>query len=328
MNAPAAVNAFRWLIWDTIRQSIASRIFWVMLIASGLCIVFCFSVSITGALRERTDEIGLYGADGKLLTDPDRNPGVMSLAFGAIRLPLYRTGASEIQFLEAILGRWVAGLGGLLLALIWTAGFLPEFLQPASATIFLAKPIPRWCLLTGKFLGVVSLVAAMASFFFFGTWLALGLRTGFWQPSYLAGIPLLVLNFAITYGFSVLLATWSRNTITCLFGSILFWLTCFGMNYGRHAAVAWSALMPDKPALPGSFRFLAECGYWLLPKPADLVMLLDDALGLSENFTQIKEFEFVQQHGQFFPELSILTSLLFTVAMIAIAARKLRTAEF
>ena len=149
MNAPAAVNAFRWLVWDTIRQSIASRIFWLMLIASSLCIVFCLSVSIRGALRDRTDENELFGADGKLLTDPSRNPGELSLAFGAIRTPLYRTGAAETQFLLAILGRWVAGVGGLLLALIWTAGFLPEFLQPASATIFLAKPIPRWCLLTG-----------------------------------------------------------------------------------------------------------------------------------------------------------------------------------
>src|SRR5262249_4520743 len=177
-------------------------------------------------------------------------------------------------------------------------------------------------------LGVLAFVGAQATLFFVGTWLALGLRTGFWHPAYLLGIPLLVVNFGGVYGFSVLLATWSRNTIACLFGSILFWLVSLGMNYGRHAALTWSSLAPDSPGLPRSFRFLIEVGYWILPKPADLIVMLDAAIGAREHFGKIQEFEYVQRHGQFFPELSVLSSLLFTVAILFVAARKLKTAEY
>src|SRR5580704_8787430 len=47
-------------------------------------------------------------------------------------------------------------VAGLLLALLWTAGFLPTFLEPAHASILLAKPTPRWQLLVGKFVGVLA----------------------------------------------------------------------------------------------------------------------------------------------------------------------------
>jgi ABC-type transport system involved in multi-copper enzyme maturation permease subunit len=329
MNAPTAFNAFRWLIWDTFRQSAASRIFWVILAATGLCVLFCLSVSVEGGAPAHIEgENELYGADGKLLSDPTRQRGELSLAFGAIRTPLFRTGEAEVQLILALLGKWVAGAGGLLLALIWTAGFLPDFLQPSSAAILLAKPMPRWGLLVGKFLGVLAFVAAQATLFFVGTWLALGLGTGFWQWSYLAGVPLFVVNFAGVYGFSVLLATWTRNTIACLFGSILFWLVCVGVNFGRHATVAWAALAPDMPGIPSSFRYILEVGYWLLPKPADLIMLLDKALHASDHFGKVTEFDYVERHGQFFPELSILTSLIFTAGILMIAVRKLRTCEY
>ena len=37
----------------------------------------------------------------------------------------------------------VADTAGVLLALLWTAGFLPTFLEPAAVTVLLAKPAPR-----------------------------------------------------------------------------------------------------------------------------------------------------------------------------------------
>ena len=45
-------------------------------------------------------------------------------------------------------------------------------------------------------------------------------------------IPLLLLQFAIFYSFSVLLAVITRSTVACVFGSVLFWLLAWGINYG------------------------------------------------------------------------------------------------
>ncbi|MCP6725987.1 hypothetical protein NL526_28425, partial [Klebsiella pneumoniae] len=86
-------------------------------------------------------------------------------------------------------------------------------------------------------------------------------------PRYLLCVPLLVLQFAIFFSFSSLLAVSTRSTITCVFGSILFWLVCWGVNFGRHVALAH---LSESGQVGGGSSRMLELGYWLLPKPADL----------------------------------------------------------
>src|SRR5262249_1392619 len=150
----------------------------------------------------------------------------LTLGFGAVRLALFRDGEAEVLFLETILALVGAGGVGLLLALTWTAGFLPAFLRAESAAVLLAKPVPRWSLLAGQYLGVLVFVGFHAVVFVGGTWLALGWRTGYWFPGYLLTVPLLLLQFAVVYAFSALLAVWTRNTVACVFGACALFLVC------------------------------------------------------------------------------------------------------
>ena len=218
----------------------------------------------------------------------------------------------------------VADTFGILLTLIWTAGFLPTFLDPSAAAVLLAKPVPRWSSLVGKYLGVLAFVLFQAVVFVGGTWVALGLRTGEWPAAYLLSVPLLLLHFAIFFSFSTFVAVCTRSTVACVFGSILFWLLCWGMNFGRHAVVG----MPEMQGMSGSFSGLVEAGYWVLPKPADLLLVLFDALGAGAHVPLAKEFQAVQAQGAFHPELSILASLAFAVAVLAVAARQFVTTDY
>ena len=59
--------------------------------------------------------------------------------------------------------------------------------------------MPRWSLLAGKFLGVLVFVAAQNALFVGGTWLALGVRTSVWDPTYFLCIPMLLLHFAVFF---------------------------------------------------------------------------------------------------------------------------------
>lgn len=329
LTPSAAFRTIGWLTRETLRQARATRLSWLMLGLSALCIISCLGARIEGGRPLMAEgAIELTGPDGAPMTGPNPTPGRLSLAFGAIRIGLFRDGAAEVHFLQVLLAKWVAGAAGTLLALIWTAGFLPEFLQPDAAAVMLAKPVPRWCLLTGKVLGVLAFVAVQAALFFVGTWLALGCRTGTWTTGYLLGIPLLLLNFAIVYGISALLAVGTRNTATCVFGSLVFWLICFGMNYGRHAVVALPMLAKGQSPLSPIARFAVESGYWILPKPADLVLLLDRALDAGDHFRAASEFAAVQQMHAFHPWLSVLTSLAFAAAMLAIASRQLARIDY
>src|SRR5207302_7574837 len=160
MNLPASLLVVRCLARDTFRQSLASRTFWLVLGLSGLCVLLCLSVRLEGytAITPK-GEIELFGPDRQPFTGMNQGAGTVSVAFGAIRLRQFRDGQAEVLFLQTVLAKWGAGAVGLLLVLLWTSGFLPEFLDPRAATVLLAKPVPRWSLLAGKYLGVLAFVA-------------------------------------------------------------------------------------------------------------------------------------------------------------------------
>lgn len=301
MNFASLRSAGFWLIRDTFRQARATGIFWVVVGVTILCALLCLTASITSG---DTPEL--------------------TMAFGVVRVPL--TGGVEqgVRNVQAILAVWVADSAGLLLTLVWTAGFLPAFLEPAAVTVLIAKPMPRWLLLLGKVFGVIVFVAFSALLFVTITWLALAVRTGVWDATYFWCVPLLVLHFTIFYSFSTLLAVSTRSTVACVFGSALFWLVCWGMNFGRHALVA----LPEVQAMGAGMGHTVELGYWLLPKPADPGILLLDALGVANPFGGLIDFSAVRERGAFHPLASLLSSLLFTVVLLAMSAYEFVTAEY
>jgi hypothetical protein len=248
-----------------------------MLSVSAVSTLFCLGVSIDGVGTFR-DDWDLLSANGEPLNGPNPQPAHLNLLFGAFRVTMHRDAEAEIRLLHTIFATWVAGSAGVLLTLVWTACFLPDFLQPSSASVLLAKPTPRWLILAGKFTGVVLFVALQAALFFGGTWLALGLRTGIWIEDYLLGVPLFVASFAALYSFSVLLASTFRSTLACVLAVVLFWALCFGLNYARHSAVAYPQLAPGAEPLPALTEILVGLAYWLLPKPADFTIMLERAL--------------------------------------------------
>ncbi|HEV3443418.1 MAG TPA: hypothetical protein VG099_02190 [Gemmataceae bacterium] len=338
MNLPTAILTIRWMTWDTFRQARASGILWLMLGISVLCTIFCVSASVHG-------DRPLQNPDGPTEFLPRGDPaasnpaklnrqgvevvhGELRLAFGAVRLPQGRDAEDTVRFLHVILAGGVADALDLLLCLTWTAGFLPMFLEPGAAGVLLAKPVPRWWLLAGKYFGVLMFVGFQGLVFVGGTWAALGVATGLWLPEYLMCIPLLVLHFAVMYSVSALLAVCTRSTVACVFGSILFWLLCWGLNYGRHMLVAMPALNAETTPFPAAFLSLVDVLYWILPKPADFSMLLQSALHAADHFGAVPVFDAVQQSGAFHAELSLVSSFAFAVVMLAAAARQLATTDY
>jgi ABC-type transport system involved in multi-copper enzyme maturation permease subunit len=329
MNSPTALLIIRWLISVTFRQAMASRLFGVMATVSGLCILLCLSVRISGVPplpadpgeakfrlpKEEYDRLGPANTDG---TDAARSE--MTLLFGAVRVPYRHYSEDAVVFLQLLLAGFVADTAGVLLALVWTAGFLPAFLEPNNVTVLLTKPVPRWSLLVGKYLGILGFVTLQALFFVGGTWLALGLSTGVWTPSYWLCLPVLFLHFAIFFSVSACLAVWSRSTVVCMVGSLAFWALCWATNASWHATQAAVAAGGQGPSSWG--QLFLETGYWLLPKPADLNWLLFESLRGSSYFGKMLDYGTLQSKGLFHLELSILTSVLFAVVALAFAVRR------
>ena len=333
---PPVFTTILWLVRDTFRQSIAQGLFYVLATVSLLAILVCSTLTVDGL---PTLAQGEDNPDFISRRDPDANnseklkmsgvvvaDGKLSLAFGAIDVQLARSTEQAIHFFELILSGGVADTLGLLLTLIWTAGFLPSFLDGRNIAVLLAKPAPRWALLVGKYVGVLAFVLCNAALFVFGTWTAIGLRTGFWDATYLLCIPLLLLHFSIFFGFSVLIAVCTRNAVVCVFGSILFWFVCWSMNFGHHLFVTSTGLVAD--SLHSSYLSgLLNAGYWILPKPADLGMLLFNALGAGGDFAKSFDPAALAVHG-FSMTLSVVTSLAFAAILVFASARKFQATDY
>jgi ABC-type transport system involved in multi-copper enzyme maturation permease subunit len=304
MNPLASCSAIRWLVRDTFRQSRSAGIFWLMLAVSLVSVALCLTATIVPG-----------GDDG-----PDR----LDVAFGSVQFALDQGPAVAVRSLEAYLAGGIADVVGLLLTLIWTAGFLPSFLEEGTASVLLAKPISRGCLLTGKCLGVLAFVALQDGLFVGGTWLALGLRTGVWDPTYLLCVPLLLMHFAIFFSFSAMLAVATRSTVACVFGSILFWLLCWAMNFGRHAAL----LLPDLQAAASGFGHSVELGYWLLPKPLDCHLILVGTLQDDHVLSRFLDTHALAEQGAWQPVGSVLASCACALVLLVLAAYDFVTAEY
>ncbi len=321
-----------------------------MMAVTAICVSLCLSVSVWGdSSLEGDDEPVMFlppsasftitsRVDASLKSgvpiqiDPDvaKHDGVetlsgrMSLAFGAVSFPVSRARRDAVSFLELVLGWGIAGTFGLLMALVWTAGFLPSFLDPSAASVLLAKPVSRWQLLLGKFVGVMTFVGFQVVLFVILTWLALGIRTNVWNTTYWWCIPLLLLQFAMYYSFSLLLAVITRSTVACAFGSVLYWLLAWGINYGY--VMARGAV--EAQYLPAGTLGFAQVAYWIFPKPIDAGLILFNTLGALADFDKPSAFMLLESGHAFSPCLSILSSLVLTGSLLGISMYEFSTTDY
>ena len=228
-----------------------------------------------------------------------------------------------MHFLELVLAAGVADTLGLLLTLVWTAGFLPGFLDPRAVAVLLAKPVPRWGLLLGKYVGVLAFVLVQATYFVGGTWLALALRTGIWDPRYLLSVPLLLLHFAIFFSVSLLLAVCTRSTVVCVFGSIAFWGICWAINYGRHAGDGRRRCWPRRAVFAARWSGWRMSATGCSPSRSIWARLVFDALGAGAHFRPLLGGAPLMSLG-----LSVLTSLLFTAYVLLTAGVQFARADY
>jgi hypothetical protein len=354
VSLPAAIRTARWMVRDTFRQAVSTRLAWVMLGVTLVATAVCASVSVTG------DQVPAGERDGRAVITPQeatrkgheaalRNGiatlsdadaealgreiaaadgvrvagGEVSFGFGAVTVPLARGREDAVRQMELLLAGVVGDTLGVLLALLWTAGFLPSFLEPQSATVLLAKPAPRWSLLLGKYVGVCLFVGLNAVLFVGGTWSALGLRTGVWPGAYWLAVPLLLVNFGVFYAVSAFLAVWTRNAVAAAFGTLLFWALGWATNFTHHTLLAF----PPEGLSAGS-NLAMEVAYWVLPKPLDLQTVFYDAMGADAYADKPAAVRVLQETGRFHAGASVAASAAFAAATLAAAAYEFEMTDY
>jgi hypothetical protein len=69
---------------------------------------------------------------------------------------------------------------------------------------------------------------------------------------------------------------------------------------------------------------LTDAAYWILPKPADMVVMMHRLLEAGKHFTLTTELE----TASFSPVSSLLTSTLFALAVLGLAAWRVERAQY
>lgn len=324
-----SLRAGAWLARDAAHQAISSRLWWFAVAVGLIAIGLCASVSIEGGDSLRPPgEDELVGRDGEPLTGPNPHPGQLVLGFGAVRVPLFRDGDAMGRHLQAMLAWTASGAAVAMLALLGTAGLVPESLRPQSIAVELARPTPRWLLLIGRSAGVLGLVALYAIAVIGGCWAALGARTGAWEPRFLFAVPLMLLQFAPLFAVSVWLAVKTRSASASLLGAMAFWLLCAAVNLARCSAVTWHEISGDASPLPAAASWVIESAYWCLPKPLDLLAYLQRGVPDTAGFPIPEACSLASSRGLAAGIASLATTALFPFAAFWAAARRFGAIDY
>ena len=111
--------------------------------------------------------------------------------------------------------------GGLFMSIFATASLIPNMLEKGNIDWILARPISRTQLLAGRYLGAIGIVAFNVFYLILGAWLIISIKTGFWLVEFLTAGVLILVVFAVLYGFMALLGVLLQNSALSIMGAYL-----------------------------------------------------------------------------------------------------------
>lgn len=203
-------------------------------------------------------------------------PHTTKLFFGAVTLDDETPLGGMLWVIEDVIINRFGGTFAILVGLIITSFFIPNMLRKGSVDLFISKPISRSRLLIYKYVGGLTFMLVVTTFTVGGIWLVLAVRSGYWNPAFLATIPLLTFTFAIFYAVSTLAAVFTRSAVAAMLLSVgfAFFLFVFGQikaNYDERRA-----LRPNEER--GSWGAVVETAGEVLPRTRDLDLMIRRAV--------------------------------------------------
>src|SRR5207237_3413067 len=103
------------------------------------------------------------------------------------------------------------GTFGLFLALMAMSTLFPQMLQKGSIDLLLCRPIPRWRLITARFIGGTAIMAFNAAYLFLGVWTVLGLKAGVWNHGFPLSTLLAIFAFVILFSVVMVVSVTSES---------------------------------------------------------------------------------------------------------------------
>ena len=156
----------------------------------------------------------------------------------------------------------VTGTFGLFLALMATSTLFSSMLQKGGIDLLLCRPIPRWRVMTSRFLGGASIMAFNAAYLFLGVWVVLGWKSGVWNSGFPLATILAVFAFVVLFSVVMVVSVVTESGPAALL--VAFTLLIFSPILAAHEQIT--------PAFSSElYRQIFRSLYWVLPKPAETI---------------------------------------------------------
>jgi ABC-type transport system involved in multi-copper enzyme maturation permease subunit len=195
---------------DAYRELNSKKLFWITLGLSIIVVLACAMLGIND--RGITLLVWTLG-DIEFLNSKVIAPQLFyKFLFASVAIPLWLTWAATI------------------LAIISTAGIIPEFVSGGAIEMSLSKPIGRLRLLLTKYATALLFVALQVFVFTLGWFILIGIRGHSWEPRLFLAVPIVLVFFSYLYGVCALVGLVTRSAIASILITALFWLVIFAVH--------------------------------------------------------------------------------------------------
>ena len=135
---------------------------------------------------------------------------------------------TQLEELAPLVNGMQAGLakglfaGIMLFGVFATASIVPDSLEKGTVDLYLSKPVARWELLLGKYLGSVAVMLAVILYFIGGIWLGFGVKIGTWNLQFLLSAFTMTFMFGCIFSMVLFLGVVFRNAAIPIIGCFIY----------------------------------------------------------------------------------------------------------
>jgi ABC-type transport system involved in multi-copper enzyme maturation permease subunit len=177
------------LVRDTFREAFARKIFWGFFGCSTAVILFFVFLMKIDVVEGALATVSLFGKELRPQEVTDIVRGVQ----GALAAFLYGF--------------------GLFLAVFASAGLIPTIFEPGRIELLLSKPVRRYHILLGRYLGNLLVIAFNMLYLVVSVWVILGIKTDIWTHQFLYSAGLTIFVFAVLLAIVLLIAVLSESAV-------------------------------------------------------------------------------------------------------------------
>jgi ABC-type transport system involved in multi-copper enzyme maturation permease subunit len=201
-----------------------------------------------------------------------RDKVLYNLAFFALGLILFSLmlGEWSVFAREAVIKDFtlaVMSIVGLLMAIFVGIGLIQKEIQRKTVLTLLAKPLPRWHFIVGKYLGLLMVLAVNLAVMTLCFFVVLHFVGGGVQSRLLLAIYLIFVEMAVVVAAALLFSAFSTPTLSALFTLGLYVAGHLAGDIFNHLAFvrSYGTRLPGSPAVSEWQEKLIQLIYYAIP---------------------------------------------------------------